>query len=694
MFQSSGLFKSVPCPNGPEKCKLPNCIFNHSVQLKANERNGQQNVAVSRTSDYEIGRALGDLKRVKLDNGNKYVRSANETEQHAKPTRQPFVGTLTRAANSNGNPESISLNTLASTTRPISPPPLSSQPQKATADGKTTASTTAAKPKVEKDEPLAPRLLTRSPASFKIRSAILLKLHEAMARLNKEVIASTDKKSSPLHLSDKELIRVALDEEEKMAIDQPAIYTNLIKQRIVRYQKMKVSEWIDLRLEAVKKEIEKSTAPKPAAPKPYAPVKTGLTPKQELTMLERFVLSVQQLKQAEYVMSLPTDAEIEEEKKTAALSMGYEPCDRCGTRFQVFPDRREDGALTSNGRCIHHWGKPVYPKREKTDFQTGTTREARYGCCNATVGSPGCTYGETHVFKTSSPRRLAAVLQFEETPPNPKADPDLAVSFDCEMAYTTYGLEVIRLSATTWPQGEPLIDVLVRPIGHILDLNTRFSGVTAEQYLKASEYDPEYETVPRPPSKKESNDMTKPEPMTIVPSPAAARYLLFSYISPKTVLIGHALSNDTNVMRIVHHNIVDTSCLYPHPAGLPIRHALRNLSKQFLNLSIQTAGASGHDSLEDCTATGELVLLKVSKEWEELKSSGWTTKDGEFYAPNSPKEPATLPPYGKSQGHLKKRKAESGGQTGTGGSAAFAELKSKSLEIAQDAKKRDWSQVA
>ncbi|QDS75913.1 hypothetical protein FKW77_002754 [Venturia effusa] len=688
MFQTSGLFKSVSCPIGSEKCKLPNCIFHHSVQLRADGQNGEQSASVSRGSEYDIGRASGDLKRVKLDNGEKCVPSANEAEQTAQPVRQPFVGALAAGlADSNSHHEESRRIALPSTVRPVSPPSRTSQARKPTANGNSTVSTIAAKPKVEVDEPLTPRNLAKAPANFKIRFAILIKLHEAMVRLNKEVIASTDKKSSPLHLSDKELIRVALDEEEKTAVEQPAIYTNLMKQKIVRYQKMKVSEWIDLRLEAVKKEIEKTAAPKPADPKPYAPVQTGLTSKQELIMLERFVLSERQLKQAEYVVSLPTDAEIEEEKKTAALSMGFEPCDRCGTRFQVFPDRREDGALTSNGRCIHHWGKPVYPKREKTDFQAGTTREARYSCCNATAGSPGCTAGETHVFKTSSPRRLAAVLQFEETPPNPKADPDLAVSFDCEMAYTTYGLEVIRLSATTWPQGDPLIDVLVRPIGHILDLNTRFSGVTSDQFLHAMEYDPEYETVPRPPSKKESSTSTKPEPMTIVRSPAAARYLLFSFINPETVLIGHALSNDTNVMRIIHHNIVDTSCLYPHPAGLPIRHALRNLSKQFLNLTIQTAGASGHDSLEDCTATGELVLLKVSKEWEELKLAGWTARNGEFYAPGNCKEPSALPPYGKSQGHLKKkRKAEAEGPTGTGGSAALAELKLRPLETTEEEK--------
>jgi RNA exonuclease 1 len=562
--------------------------------------------------------------------------------------------------------------------------------EKVAANEKPAASTPNTKLRVEKAETLTPRILAKSPANFKIRYAILQKLHEAMVRLNKEVMTAPDKQYLSLHLSDNEIIRLALDEEEQVALGSISIYANVIKQRIVRYQKMKLVEWIDLRLKAVEKETERINHPlqKEAEEKPYAPVKTGLTPLQELTMLKRFILSPGQLKQAEYIMSLPTDTEIAEEKKTASLSMGYEPCDRCGTRFQVFPDRREDGALTSNGKCMHHWGKPQYPKREKTDLASGTLREPHYGCCGERIGSPGCTTGETHVFKTSSPKRLASVMQFEETPPNSHADPNMAISFDCEMAYTTYGLELIRLSATTWPQGEALIDVLVRPLGQVLDLNTRFSGVSSEQFLSATEYDPERESLPTPLSKhresKRSEGITEPQPIPIVPSPTAARRLLFSHINPETVLIGHALSNDTNVMRIVHHNIVDTSLLYPHPAGLPIRYALRNLAKQFLNLSIQTAGASGHDSLEDSRATGELVLLKVAKEWAELSQSGWTSKDGKFYAPGRLEEPATLPPYVKSQGHLKrKRKAESDASPSLGASAALVELKQRSLETGQ-----------
>jgi RNA exonuclease 1 len=712
MFQSSGLFKNIPCPNKSEKCKLPSCIFSHSIQVKANVQNGLQNATFSKTSDYDVGRPSGDHKRLKLDNGSKYVRSLDETEQNAKPAQQPFVGSLTarptipratssvRSENHNEGKYEDKAKPLASTTRPISPPPISSYTQKATTNGKPVISTST-KPRIEKVETLTPRMLAKPPTNFKIRYAILQKLHEAMTRLNKEVVISTDKNASALRLSDNELIRLALDEEEQVALGPMSIYTNVIKQRIVRYQKMKLAEWIDFRLEAVKKEIEKANPPsqKPAEAKPYAPVKTGLMPIQELAMLKRFILSPGQLKQAEYITSLPTDAEIAEEKKTAASSMGYEPCDRCGTRFQVFPDRREDGALTSNGKCMHHWGKPVYPKREKTDLATGTLREPHYGCCSEPIGSPGCTAGETHVFKTSSPKRLAAVLQFEETPPNSKADPDLAVSFDCEMAYTTYGLELIRLSATTWPQGEALIDVLVRPIGQVLDLNTRFSGVTSEQFLNAVEYDPEWEPLPTPPKKtretKGFKESKRPQPIPMVPSPVAARWLLFSYINPETVLIGHALSNDTNVMRIVHPNIVDTSLLYPHPAGLPIRYALRNLAKQFLNMIIQTAGASGHDSLEDSRATGELVLLKVAKEWEELGRSGWSSRDGKFYAPLNKEEPATLPPYVKSQGHLKrKRKAEPDGAASLGASAALAELKQRSLDIEQEVKKNGFNDGA
>lgn len=696
MFQNSGLFKNIPCPNGPDKCKLPNCIFLHSFKIQADPPNEPKNDRVLDTSGHDFEGASSDKKRLKLENGQKHVPSSEQVEQcarpGARPAIQPFVGDLSAkpaALKASTSATKFGIQNVvgsgdkakipASITRPISPP-ISSLSLKPTSNGKGVPLIVSTKQKADRVEVLNPRMIAKPPAAFQVRYAILKKLHEVMARLNNEIAKSSDKATSALCLSDNELIRAALDEEEQVAIGQTSIYTNVIKMRILKYQKMQVEEWKELRLQAIKKEQEKN---KPMVEKPIqaatpGPVKTGLSSNQELLVLKGFILSPAQLKQAGYIISAPTDAEIAEVRKIASMGMEYEDCDRCGTRFQVFPERREDGALTSNGKCIHHWGKAVFPPREKTGMATSKSREQMYLCCNTPVGSPGCTAGATHVFKTTSPRRLAYVLQFQETPLNFNAKKDLAVVFDCEMGYTTHGLELIRFSATSWPNGEDLIDVLVRPIGQILDLNTRYSGVTSEQFLDAVEFDPDLETVP--PLFKDNEGSKERLPLRIVPSPAAARSLLFSYINPETVLIGHALDNDVNVMRIIHPSIVDTSLLFAHPAGLPYRYGLRRLAKDFLHLDIQTAGAAGHDSLEDSRATGELVRLKIAREWEELSKKGWTIKDENFYAPGQPDEPSPLPSYSKSQGHIsKKRKAETDGVVPLGGSVVLKEFQQNSL---------------
>jgi hypothetical protein len=248
------------------------------------------------------------------------------------------------------------------------------------------------------------------------------------------------------------------------------------------------------------------------------------------------------------------------------------------------------------------------------------------------------------------------VLQFETTPlnTNVKVGKD-AVAFDCEMGYTTVGLEVIRLSACKWPSAESLIDVLVKPIGTILDLNTKFSGVTPRQFSEAIPYSiPEQADTPPQPTKNKDDKQI----MRIVDSPAAARELLTSFISPNTVLIGHAIDNDLNVLRLLHPTIVDTSLLFPHHGGLPYRFPLRKLAKDFLNLDIQQTSATGHDSMEDSRATGELVRVKVQREWEKFKRTGWHVTDGHFFITvGGQKEERALPPFTESQGTVKKRKS-------------------------------------
>lgn len=412
--------------------------------------------------------------------------------------------------------------------------------------------------------------------------------------------------------------KLAVDEEEKIARENRSVYENILKQRLVKLKAMTPEVWVKERREASAK--ERGVSPKKPPPKK---IDTGLTPKEEIAFLSMLKCPQAGLDAHGYVTKLPTDEELSEARLTLEAAGGWEECDRCRTRFQVFPERREeDGALTSGGQCKHHWGKRIFPKKEKNAVPEPT----RLTCCNEPVGSPGCTTHDTHVFNVKNTKRLSLIMPFVETPANSEIPPDTAVCFDCEMGYTTNGLEMLRLTVVSWPMHKPIIDVLVRPLGHLLDVNTRFSGVTAEQFVNAKPYNPEN---PKP----VRNDLR------IVDSPYVARDLFLAHVSPTTPVLGHALENDLNTIRLIHPNIVDTVLLYPTRQGLPYRHGLRTLAKMHLNEDIQQGGAAGHDSFEDARTTGELVRFKIKEKWKILKPDGWVIGDDGVLPPMPPGTP-------------------------------------------------------
>jgi RNA exonuclease 1 len=43
----------------------------------------------------------------------------------------------------------------------------------------------------------------------------------------------------------------------------------------------------------------------------------------------------------------------------------------------------------------------------------------------------------------------------------------------------------------------------------------------------------------------------------------------------------------TQVLQLIHHRVIDTAALYPHPSGLPYKHALRRLAKEYLRKDVQ-----------------------------------------------------------------------------------------------------------
>ncbi|KUJ13303.1 uncharacterized protein LY89DRAFT_156591 [Mollisia scopiformis] len=633
MFTSKGLFSEIICPH-KDTCMLPRCIFKHS-DTKAGGSTGlevQDDVTPSNEQE-------GQRKRIKLDDEAEQTVNGDLDKTTATNTLLNKVSSKPLATKS-ALAEASNKKSLAAT-RPISPPPLRRKSENGSSAGVKHASTPnsistpKSKPKLPvkvplKVEDLNPRTLSiPAPAAHNTRLQLIRFLHTEFVRLNNELEKDAKDDEEELVLSAQALITKALDIEEDAAMTQSLIYTNVVKNRVHAYRKMSVKTWVEERAKevAATKAREGKSAAQPT--EPPKTLETGLTPEQELKLLPRLHTPVTGLTAHGYVTNIPTPAEIESAKAGVEAAQGWEVCDRCKSRFQVFPGRREkDGALTAGGKCTHHYGKPYLEDKSTTDPKA--KRAKRYRCCNEVVGeSAGCTTADTHVFKISEVKRMASILNFEKTPDNPAKDSSKPVCIDGEMGYTVYGLELIRLTATSWPNGEELFDVLVRPVGPILDLNSRYSGVWPKDMAEApawSDHPPK-----KTPTKTDSENGK--HKLQIVDSPAKARSLLFSFLSPKTPLIGHGLENDLNATRMIHPTIIDTALLFPHRAGLPFRNGLKALMATHLNRHIQVVidgKIEGHDSKEDANAAGDLVRFALGNEWKKMMNDGWKIENGMF----------------------------------------------------------------
>ncbi|KAM3079414.1 RNA exonuclease 3 [Clarireedia jacksonii] len=631
MFTTKGLFAQIPCPNR-EKCLIPRCMFSHQDRGKQSIADATATSKVPRTIDGDDGEQNGQRKRQKIGAGKEspLQKSGSLPTQIQRPT-------TTQRPEEVKVPSALVSKRPSSIQREISPPPLRRKSQNGTAapnkppgadaiaSVKPAASPTtpqARKPAPLKtplkSEPLNPRARRTAPAVHNYK------------RLNTELAKDANDAEEELVLSEQGLITRALDAEES-ACEQASIYSNVIKNKIMAYKRMSVSQWKEERAKEVAKEKAAeasalSDTPTVKHAEPPKPIETGLSTEQEISILPRLYTPVHDLAKHGYVTSIPTSQEIETAKNGMEASKGWEVCDRCKSRFQVFPGRREeDGALASGGQCIYHYGKPYWKERSTLDPKA--KREKKWRCCEQNLGdSTGCTTAEHHVFKVTEVKRLAAVLNFEKTPENDDKSLDRPICIDGEMGYTVHGLELIRLTATTWPKGDELLDILVRPVGEILDLNSRYSGIWPKDITSAT---PHPSTTSLPPASNTSPDDPTPRTLHISPSPSHARALLFSLITPRTPIIGHGLENDLNATRLIHPTIIDTALLFPHKAGLPYRNALKALVYTHLGRHIQvvTEGrVTGHDSREDANAAGWLVRWEVGRVWEKLKREGWVVR--------------------------------------------------------------------
>ena len=640
MFSSKGLFKDIICPK-LDYCTLPNCIFSHpesSSPTPNSPAEAYDPFAAGTTSSPPAKRRRLDgsaANRRDVERSQSSRDSSTDIPIHStaallsrksiaadRPEADYKAATLPSKSGTKAQDQDKAATTrLFSQERPVSPPPI-----KTRAVVPSTISDEPSKKPLEatNSETLTPRSVPKAPCLTKTRTAVLQILHQQLVIQNKK-IAAAGEKSRLYSLTEQELIKFARNIEEEAALryDESEMYRNQITQQITKIKKMSDEQWKSFVEEGMRKQVETATKPKdqPNDKLSTTPGTRLSSAEEDLAVLRSLRTSLVGLENYGYVTKQPTTIEIASAKAAVDASAGWEVCDRCDTRFQVFPGRDEQGRLTTEGSCRYHWARSSRSAPHKTDRVNGRAASA-YPCCNQPMGSAGCTEAESHVFKINDKRRLASIWQFENTPANDRST-KTPMSFDCEMGYTTLGMEVIRVTAVSWPDGKDVLDVLVRPYGEVLDFNTRFSGVSKKQFMEAKPYAADADVT----SEDDQRLLRKVE------SPAAARQLLFDILRPDTPLIGHAIDNDLNVVRIIHPMIIDTVLLYPHPKGLPIRHGLKVLASKHLDRHIQASDAAGHDSKEDAVATGDLVTKAVANKWMKLKRDGWTFEGDTLVAP-------------------------------------------------------------
>jgi RNA exonuclease 1 len=209
--------------------------------------------------------------------------------------------------------------------------------------------------------------------------------------------------------------------------------------------------------------------------------------------------------------------------------------------------------------------------------------EQKYSCCNSDTKSDGCQVGK-HVYDgddLESNRPIAGFVNTKNSLLNLTQTTNI-YALDCEMCYTTKGLELTRVSVIDINL-KPIYESLVKPDYEIIDYNTRWSGITLDD-LKNCKI-----------------------------KLANVQEHLLKIFNKDTILIGHSLDSDFKALKLIHKTVVDTSVVFPHRLGPPMKRALKNLTSEFLQKIIQD-DTDGHDSKEDACACMELMLWKVQQD--------------------------------------------------------------------------------
>ncbi|RKP07407.1 hypothetical protein THASP1DRAFT_17105, partial [Thamnocephalis sphaerospora] len=164
-------------------------------------------------------------------------------------------------------------------------------------------------------------------------------------------------------------------------------------------------------------------------------------------------------------------------------------------------------------------------------------------------------------------------------------------AIDCEMVMSATGYQLARVTLVN-ADGDITLDELIKQEQPVTDYLTKYSGMTKEKLDAATTTFDE------------------------------VRAQIMSHVHADTILIGHSLESDLNVLKLAHATVIDTAIIYTHPRGPPFRCSLRWLSSKYMERQIQQEAVDehgqpvGHDSAEDARACLDLVKLKLEKGYE------------------------------------------------------------------------------
>lgn len=154
---------------------------------------------------------------------------------------------------------------------------------------------------------------------------------------------------------------------------------------------------------------------------------------------------------------------------------------------------------------------------------------------------------------------------------------------DCEMCRTIKADNELARVSIVDENYNSVYETLVRPSNTIVDYLTPWSGITKEMMEGATKILEEVQD----------------EVCNLLP--------------PNAILVGQSLNCDLNAMKLMHPYVIDTSIIFNVTGKRNQKSKLQLLAKAFLDQDIQSE-KTGHNSIEDSTASLKLTKLKLSKD--------------------------------------------------------------------------------